>query len=92
MRGGTVGKRTAHDLLKFVGERLMSARVQCGLTLEEAAEEAGVDGERLAAAEAGALGLQEDELEGMADLYGQPLEWFFGGESTPLPYLLGAST
>lgn len=87
-----MGKRTARDLLEFVGERLMSARVQCGLALEEAAEEVGIDDERLAAAEAGALGLQEDELEDLAEIYGQPLEWFFGGESTPLPYLLGAST
>lgn len=84
-----MGERTAHDLVKFVGERLMSARVQCGLALEEAAEEADIDDQRLAAAEAGVLGLQEDELEDLAETYGQPLEWFFGGETTPLPYLPG---
>ncbi|MDE3132152.1 MAG: helix-turn-helix transcriptional regulator [Acidobacteriota bacterium] len=75
--------------MKFVGERLMSARVQCGLSLEDAAEEADVDGERLAAAEAGRLGLEEDELVDLADVYGQPLEWFFGGETTPVQYLPG---
>jgi len=84
-----VAKRDPRELLKFVGERLMSARVQCGLSLEEAAEEADVDEERLAAAEAGRLGLEEDELLNLADVYEQPLEWFFGGETTPLPYLPG---
>ncbi|TAM62088.1 helix-turn-helix domain-containing protein [bacterium] len=82
-----MSERTPHELVAFVGTRLMSARVQCGLALEEAAAAAGVDDERLAAAEAGEAALDESELEALAGVYDQPLEWFFGGETTPLPYL-----
>ncbi|MDE2573161.1 MAG: helix-turn-helix transcriptional regulator [bacterium] len=84
-----MAERDRSEILKVVGERLMSARVQCGLALEEACDAADVEEERLAAAEAGTLALDEDELRDLADAYGQPLEWFFGAETTPLQYLPG---
>ena len=80
-----------HSILDYVGERLMSARVQCGLSLEGAARAAGIGDDRLAAAEAGALALEEDELAALADAYGQDVVWFFGGETTPAQYLFGVT-
>ncbi|HVA38142.1 MAG TPA: helix-turn-helix transcriptional regulator [Candidatus Dormibacteraeota bacterium] len=84
-----MAERDRRELLRFVGERLMSARVRRGFSLETAAEEGDVEDERLEAAEAGTLALDEDELADLAEVYGQAPEWFFGGETTPVQYLLG---
>ena len=81
-------ERTA--ILDVVAERLISARASQGLDLEDAAESANVDLERLAAAEAGELALTEEELQRLADEYGVGLTAFFGGRVTPLAYLFGA--
>lgn len=76
--------------LAAVGERLASCRAVRGIDLENAADDARVDRERLAEAEAGEAGLDEAELRRLADAYGVDVTAFFGGRVTPLSYLAGA--
>jgi transcriptional regulator with XRE-family HTH domain len=78
------------DALRRVSEQLVRFRSEEGLSLEEASEEAEIDYERLAAAEAGELALDEAELVDLADVYGIEVTQFFGGHVTPLSYLFGA--
>jgi transcriptional regulator with XRE-family HTH domain len=77
-------------ILNVVAEQLISARASRGLDLEDAAESANVEAERLAAAEAGELALTEEELQRLADEYGVGLTALFGGRLTPVAYLFGA--
>ena len=77
------------DVVAKVSEQLVRFRSEEGLSVEEAAEEADIDYERLAAAEAGDLALTEDELQNLAEAYGIEITQFFGGEVTPVEYLLG---
>jgi transcriptional regulator with XRE-family HTH domain len=82
---------SAHaEVLQRVGEQLVRFRSEEGLSLEEASEEANIDYERLAAAEAGELALDEAELTDLAEIYGIELTAFFGGKVTPMSYLFGA--
>ncbi len=76
--------------MDIVAEQLISARAAEGLDIEEAAELADVDLERLAAAEAGEFALTEDELQRLAEEYGVGVTAFFGGRVTPVSYLFGA--
>ncbi len=78
-----------HDL-DNVATQLISQRVRSGLHIETAALRAGLDPEKLAAAESAELGLAEDELQALADVYGIGLSAFFGGQTTPISYLFGA--
>jgi len=81
---------SAHDtLLASVAAELVRVRAQLGWTLEEAAERARVEPERLAAAENGETPLDGDELEHLAGAYGLDVTAFFGGRTTPLSYLFG---
>jgi transcriptional regulator with XRE-family HTH domain len=72
-----------------VAEQLVSFRTAEGLDFDDAADEAEIDPERLAAAEAGELALNEDELERLAETYGVGITAFFGGRVTPMNYLFG---
>ncbi len=78
------------DVVAFVSEQLASKRAQLGIDLEDAAQRAGLDAERLAAAENGETRLDETELERLAGAYGVDITAFFGGRVTPLSYLFGA--
>jgi transcriptional regulator with XRE-family HTH domain len=77
-------------VLNTVAEQLISFRAAEGLDFDDAADEAEIDPERLAAAEAGELALNEDELERLAETYGISVTAFFGGRVTPMNYLFGA--
>ena len=81
---------TQAELLATVAEQLISHRVMLGLEIEEAAAEAKVAPERLAAAEEAKLPLDEQELGRLADAYGIDVTAFFGGQTTPVSYLFGA--
>ncbi len=72
-----------------VAEQLVSCRTAEGLDFDDVADEAEIDPERLAAAEAGELALNEDELERLAETYGVAITAFFGGRITPMSYLFG---
>ncbi len=76
--------------LTDVATQLISQRVRNGLEIETAASHAGLAPEKLAAAESSELALTEDELQGLADVYGIPVSAFFGGQTTPISYLFGA--
>ena len=76
-------------VLGAVAEMLISCRTAEGLDFDDAAEEAHIDPERLAGAEAGELALNEDELERLAEIYGVGITAFFGGRVTPMNYLFG---
>ena len=78
------------EVLQRVAEQLVRFRTEEGLSLEEASEEANVEYERLAGAEAGELALDEAELADLAEVYGIELTAFFGGQVTPMSYLFGA--
>lgn len=77
-------------MLADVGEILVSLRSRLGLDIEEAAQRAHLDAERLAEAEAGEIALGESELRELADAYGIAVTALFGGKTTPLSYLAGA--
>ena len=78
------------ELLVAVAEALASARARRGLSLEDAAEAAHVDLERLATAESGDDALSDRELEALAATYDCDVAAFFGGRTTPIAYLFGA--
>jgi transcriptional regulator with XRE-family HTH domain len=82
--------RGSPDVLQAVGERMLGERVRLGLALEEAAQAADLQEDRLAGAEAGELALDEDELGRLAEAYGVDATAFFGGRVTPFQYLAGA--
>lgn len=77
-------------IFEIVAERLISFRTVRGIALEDAADEARIQRERLAEAEAGEIALDESELARLADAYGIDVTAFFGGRVTPLSYLAGA--
>ena len=77
-------------VLQAVGERLSIERIRVGLTVEAAADAAGVDADRLACAEAGETALDDAEIGRIADVYGVATTAFFGGRITPFSYLAGA--
>jgi len=78
------------NVLEIVGEEISSQRARIGVSLEQAARTAGIDTDRLAAAEAGEIALEETELGRLADAYGVDVTAFFGGRITPVQYLFGA--
>ena len=78
------------DVRVRVGEQLVRFRSEEGLSLEEASEDAEIDAERLAGAEAGELALTDAELADLAEVYGIEVTQFFGGGVTPISYLFGA--
>jgi len=78
------------ELLSAVAEALAGARARRGLSLEDAAEAAHVDLERLATAESGDDALSDRELEALAATYDCDVAAFFGGRTTPIAYLFGA--
>ncbi|MBC5809609.1 MAG: hypothetical protein GIW95_01940 [Candidatus Eremiobacteraeota bacterium] len=75
--------------LEALATLLISFRAGEGLSVEEAAEDAQIEPERLAAAEAAELALTESELDGLAEVYGISVSAFFGGRTTPISYLFG---
>jgi hypothetical protein len=77
-------------ILSAVAEKLIAERVRLGYDLGLAATLGHVEEERLAAAEAGELALEERELSALADAYGVDVAAFFGGRVTPFSYLAGA--
>ncbi|HEY0798743.1 MAG TPA: hypothetical protein VGD50_06305 [Candidatus Baltobacteraceae bacterium] len=78
------------QLLAEVAEQLISVRTGLGYDLDFAAQQAHLEPERLAEAEAGMAALGEDELQRVADAYGVDMTAFFGGRVTPISYLFGA--
>lgn len=70
-------------LREEVGERLVRFRTQAGLDPGQAALRTGVDDERLAGAESGAVALTDDELARIAVAYGIDPTELFGGRITP---------
>lgn len=78
------------DIVEQVGEQLALQRARLGISLDEAAQGAGIDPERLASGEAGTVRLTEAELGELAGVYGLDVTAFFGGRTTPLSYLFGS--
>ena len=78
------------DIVQRVAQELGSQRARLGISLERAAFVAGIDTERLAAAEDAQAVLDESELQRLADAYGVDVTAFFGGRITPKEYLFGA--
>ncbi len=78
------------DIIEQVGEQLALQRARVGISLEDAAQSAGIDPERLADGEEGIARLTETELGDLAGVYGVDVTAFFGGRITPLSYLFGA--
>jgi transcriptional regulator with XRE-family HTH domain len=73
-----------------LAQQIAAHRDMRGISLEDAAQAADIDAERLAQAEAAETILDEDELQRLADAYGVGLTAFFGGRITPKEYLFGA--
>ena len=65
--------------------RLKQARNEAGLTLEAAAEGAGLDLTTIWRYEAGQRSPTGLALAGLARTYSKPVEWFFGEEEEPVP-------
>ena len=63
--------------------RLKEARVQTGLTLQQAAEAVGTDLNSIWRYEAGRHRPSGPALHALAKLYGKSVEWFFGEEEEP---------
>lgn len=78
------------EVLRKVAEQLVRFRSEEGISLEDAADAASIDSERLASAEAGELALTDAELADLAEVYGIEVTQFFGGGVTPISYLFGA--
>ena len=76
-------------ILSAVAEQMISLRTARGLDLELVAQLAHLDAERLAEAEDGAVALDEEELQRLADVYEVGVTAFFGGRVTPVSYLFG---
>jgi transcriptional regulator with XRE-family HTH domain len=76
-------------ILSAVAEQMISLRTTRGLDLELVAQLAHLDAERLAEAEDGAVALNEEELQSLADVYEVGVTAFFGGRVTPVSYLFG---
>jgi transcriptional regulator with XRE-family HTH domain len=81
------GDRAA--ILSAVAEQMISLRTTRGLDLEFVADLAHLEPERLAEAEDGAIALNEEELQRLADVYEVSVTAFFGGRVTPMNYLFG---
>lgn len=77
-------------LLERIGEHLIRLRIARGLDLHAAALAAGLDEERLAAAEDGAAELGGGELDRLASAYGVDPAEIFGGRTTPIQNYAGA--
>lgn len=78
------------DIVERVAQELGSQRARLGVSLERAASVAGIDPQRLAAAEDAETVLNESELQRLADAYGVDVTAFFGGRITAKEYLFGA--
>jgi transcriptional regulator with XRE-family HTH domain len=76
-------------VLVQVGDRLTRLRIARGLDPAAAARAAGIDEERLAAAEDGTASLTAAELDGLAAAYGIDAAEIFGGQTTPVQNLVG---
>ena len=63
--------------------RLREARVQAGLTLQQAAEAVGTDLNSIWRYEAGRHRPSGPALHALANVYGKSVEWFFGEEEEP---------
>ena len=68
-----------------LGERLRQARLDSKLTQHAAAEKVGVDPNTIARYEAGRIKPSSTALFALAQVYGRPVEWFFGEEEEPPP-------
>jgi transcriptional regulator with XRE-family HTH domain len=68
---------TGHDTLRLAGRRLCEERERCGLRLEQAARELGVDRSVLSRIENGERGLDSILLRRAAALYEIPMDRFF---------------
>ena len=91
MKRGLGSNSACMELLREIGERLVRFRTQAGLDPQAAAAAANVEAERLAAAEAGELGLTEDELGRIASAYAVDPTEIFGGRITPLQNYAGGA-
>ena len=63
--------------------RLKEARVQVGLTLQQAAEAIGTDLNSIWRYEAGRHRPSAPALHALANVYSKPVEWFYGEEDEP---------
>ena len=63
-----------------LGQRLRQARRYAGLTQLAAGEKIGVDPNTIARYEAGRITPSSPALFAMAQIYGRPVEWFYGEE------------
>jgi transcriptional regulator with XRE-family HTH domain len=77
--------------LDDVAERLVRFRVKAGLDPAAAAARTGIDAERLANAESGAVTLRDDEIGALAEAYGIDATEIFGGRITPLQDYAGGA-
>ena len=72
-----------YDYMPLKPGRLKEARVQAGLTLQQAAEAVGTDLNSIWRYEAGRHRPSGPALHALANVYGKPVEWFFGEEDEP---------
>ena len=72
-----------YDYMPLKPGRLKEARVQAGLTLQQAAEAVGTDLNSIWRYEAGRHRPSGPALHALANVYGKPVEWFFGEEEEP---------
>ena len=72
-------------VVTVLGERLREARIQKGLTLEQAAEHIGVRLNTVWRYEKGEIQPSEPVLKLCCQIYEKPLQWFFGQEEEPKP-------
>ncbi len=69
--------------LDTLGERLREARLEKGLTLEQVAERVGVRLNTIWCYEKGKFRPSEPVFKLCVQIYGKPVEWFFGEEEKP---------
>ena len=72
-----------YDYMPLKPGRLKEARVQAGLTLQQAAEAVGTDLNSIWRYEAGRHRPSGPALHALANVYGKSVEWFFGEEYEP---------
>ena len=72
-----------YDYMPLKPGRLKEARVQAGLTLQQAAEAVGTDLNSIWRYEAGRHRPSGPALHALANVYGKSVEWFFGEEEEP---------
>ena len=72
-----------YDYMPLKPGRFKEARVQAGLTLQQAAEAVGTDLNSIWRYEAGRHRPSGPALHALANVYGKSVEWFFGEEDEP---------